>query len=651
MIAELTRHLWQSTFFVLAVALLTPAFRGNRAQVRYWLWLSASVKFLLPFALLMNLGSALESWVPAAQKIVPPAVLFVEEYVAQPFPATLSFVPAASRGTDWIPSILLGMWACGFLAIALIRFRSWLRIRAAVHAGTATDIHATVEVRVSPGLLEPGVVGLLRPILLLPEGIMERLTPSELKAVLAHELCHVRRRDNLFAAIHMIVETVFWFHPLVWWIGARLVEERERACDEEVLNLGNAADVYADAILNVCKLYVESPLACVSGVSGASIRRRIEVIMSNRRLQGLNYAKKFLLASAGIVALAGPIAIGLVIGVGNVPAIRAQQATAPAAQSVPVQTAQAPAPQPKPAAPPPAPAPRPKFDVVSVRRCMPGDELTGPPGGRGGGGGGRGPRFSPGRLRVQCLAVDDMISIAYLTGNRLLNSHVSGPGDYRWLKGGPAWVHSDWYTVDAETDDPVANGPTTGMQSDADRQMDRMLQAVLEDRFQLKTHRDTEEVPMYSLTVAKGGLKLKPMEPGGCIPRDPSKGGGMTEEMLLPGKTPLCVTWAHTNGPDWAIDAAGQKLSILAGTLSFPLDRQVLDNTGVTDPFIYHLQFARDETAPGTPEMAARMFPPSDLPSGPSVFTVLEGLGLKLEPAKGPQGYMVIDHIERPSEN
>ncbi len=163
----------------------------------------------------------------------------------------------------------------------------------------------------TPGLFEPGVVGLLRPILLLPDGITERLTPSELKAVIAHELCHVRRRDNLFAAIHMVVEMLFWFHPFVWWIGARLVDERERACDEEVLSQGNAAGVYADAILSVCRLYVESPLACVSGVSGASIRRRIEAIMSNRRLQGLNRAKKFLLATAGnFAALAIPVAIG-----------------------------------------------------------------------------------------------------------------------------------------------------------------------------------------------------------------------------------------------------------------------------------------------------------------------------------------------------
>ena len=106
----------------------------------------------------------------------------------------------------------------------------------------------------APGLVEPGVFGIFRPVLLLPEGIAERLDQAQLEAILAHELCHIRRRDNLTAAIHMAVQATFWFHPLVWWLGARLVDERERACDEEVLRLGNKPQVYAEGILNVCKL-------------------------------------------------------------------------------------------------------------------------------------------------------------------------------------------------------------------------------------------------------------------------------------------------------------------------------------------------------------------------------------------------------------
>jgi beta-lactamase regulating signal transducer with metallopeptidase domain len=354
MIGALATHVWQSTCFALLVGLLTLAFRTNRAKVRYGLWLSASLKFFVPFSLLTGLGGHL-AWAPAVHRIATPAVSFAMEYVPQPSPGPLRFVPSAPGPANWTPIAILGVWLCGFAVIGLIRLKSWLRIRVAVRASTPMEIPAEVEVRCSPGLLEPGVVGFWRPILLLPEGIVGRLTPPQLEAVLAHELCHVRRRDNLFASIHMMVESMFWFHPLVWWIGARLVEERERACDEAVLSLGSEPRIYADAILNVCKLYVESPLACMSGVTGANLKRRIEAIMSNRTGRGLNRAKKFLLASAGVAALVGPVAIGVAIGVGHVPAIRAQSPipavpvaqTAPAAPVAPVraaaQTATAPA--------------------------------------------------------------------------------------------------------------------------------------------------------------------------------------------------------------------------------------------------------------------------------------------------------------------
>jgi bla regulator protein BlaR1 len=172
-------------------------------------------------------------------------------------------------------------------------------------------LDALVDVRCSPGLLEPGVVGVFRPVILLPANLTEHLSPAQLQAVLAHELCHVRRRDNLFASIHMLVETVLWFHPLVWWIGARMVEERERACDEEVLIRIGEPRSYAEGILHVCKLCVESPLACVAGVTGSNLRRRIESIIANRSGQTLNLTNKVVLAGAALAALAGPLIVGL----------------------------------------------------------------------------------------------------------------------------------------------------------------------------------------------------------------------------------------------------------------------------------------------------------------------------------------------------
>src|SRR2546430_9093809 len=120
----------------------------------------------------------------------------------------------------------------------------------------------------------------------------------------------------------MLVQAVFWFHPALWWIGTRLVEERERTCDEAVLQAGNEAQIYAEGILNVCKLYVESPLACVSGVTGSDLKKRIEVIMTNHVVLRLNFTKRIVLAVAGLAALAAPV----VVGVMNAPAIRAQSA-------------------------------------------------------------------------------------------------------------------------------------------------------------------------------------------------------------------------------------------------------------------------------------------------------------------------------------
>jgi bla regulator protein BlaR1 len=89
-------------------------------------------------------------------------------------------------------------------------------------------------------------------------------------------MCHARRHDNLSGAIHPMVEAASWFHPLAWWIEGRLVEEHERACDEEVSQLANDPEVYAESILNVCNHYLESPVVCLSAVSDGRLRQRID---------------------------------------------------------------------------------------------------------------------------------------------------------------------------------------------------------------------------------------------------------------------------------------------------------------------------------------------------------------------------------------
>src|SRR5580704_12128400 len=139
MIGEWTNHVWQSTLFVVAAGTLTIAFRKNRAKVRYWLWLSASFKFLIPLSLLMSVGSHLE-WAPAAKRIATRAVSSPMVQITQPFPDTWSLAPAKPGAIDWAPIVILGVWALGFVAIALVRLRGWLRIRAALRSSTPLEI-------------------------------------------------------------------------------------------------------------------------------------------------------------------------------------------------------------------------------------------------------------------------------------------------------------------------------------------------------------------------------------------------------------------------------------------------------------------------------------------------------------------------------
>jgi bla regulator protein BlaR1 len=594
----MTNHLWQSTLFAIAAWLLTIAFRKNRAQVRHWLWFSASFKFLIPFSLLMALGSQLER-TPAGKKlakqITPPAVSQTMMQVSQPFSETLPLAPSTRSNRDWASLTILAIWAIGFGAVALVRLRGWTRIKAALRASTPADIPLTVEVRSSPGLLEPGVVGLLRPVLLLPAGIAERLTPAQLRAVLAHELCHIRRRDNILSSLHMIVEAVFWFHPLVWWIGAKLVEERELACDQEVLSLGAEPLEYAEGIVNVCRLYVESPLTCVSGVTGSNLRKRIEGIMMNRIAFKLNFAKRVALAVAGIAALAVPITLGIV----NAPMIRAQAVAA-----------------------------TPKFETVSIKRCSERPGFM------------RGAGFSAsdGKLNTACVALADLDSTGLIQRAYV---RFAGGFPHFWtgvvpIAGAPAWIHSELFDIEARAD----GNPTEEMMQGP------MLQTLLEDRFKLKLHRETREVPVYALTLEQGTSRLKPFAEGSCIP-PPTK---IPFPELAPGQQ-YCRLLVGAKPP--LVDAQGANLTELAHLLDLVLDRPVIDQTGTSEKFDIHLEFAPDATTP-------RFLPGGDLsfPGGtrtdtgaPPIFSALHQLGLKLEPTNGPREFLVIDQVERPTEN
>jgi uncharacterized protein (TIGR03435 family) len=180
-----------------------------------------------------------------------------------------------------------------------------------------------------------------------------------------------------------------------------------------------------------------------------------------------------------------------------------------------------------------------------------------------------------------------------------------------------------------------------------------MLRALLEDRFQLEVHQAVEGVQMWALTVAKGGLKIKPMGPGGCS-TDRSNGPITLSKAASLGVKPTCGTVnGDPDGPNWRWEHAGQNLGAVAAMLSSDLGVKVIDQTGIKDLFNITWEYGPDDNTPGTLRWFAAH--PPDATGGPtaaSVFTALEQqLGLKLERIKGPRGYIVIDHIERPTPN
>lgn len=204
------------------------------------------------------------------------------------------------------------------------------------------------------------------------------------------------------------------------------------------------------------------------------------------------------------------------------------------------------------------------------------------------------------------------------------------------ISGGPPWINSDRYDIQARPEQATATAPDDFRQmSDeqrktADQQMRERVRTLLADRFQLAVHHDKKEAPVYALMVAKGGPKLKE----NTEPRGGRQGMGMR--------------------PGGQLSATAASVPMLANLLSNLMGRPVIDRTGLTAKYDFELRWTPDPgqtlLPPGAPFPAVEAQPPD--PNGPTIFTALqEQLGLRLESQKGPVDMIVIDHVEKPSEN
>jgi len=607
--AALVNHLWQSTVVVLIAWLVTFALRTNAARIRYWVWMFASVKFLVPFALLASLGA---SWVrPVAGRPVGSVLYTAVNEISQPFqqaktPVATSILSAPKvYSFELLLPVLAGIWISGVLTMLGIWTVRWLKasrtakdakviregrelvaLRRAEHIG---GIRNPIPLLLSSRAMEPGIFGLIRPVLLWPEGISERLTDAQIEAIAAHEVEHVRRRDNLTSLIHMLVEALFWFHPAVRWMGLRLMEERERACDEKVLEQSAQPEIYAESILKVCAFCLESPTPCIAGVSGSDLKERVLRIMTQRVGVSLSVGRRVALCLVAGVAVAMPLGFGV---------LHAMQGPAPAPPSSSIITTDVP-----------------KYEVATIKPS---------------------PSSSDGRMMM--MFNPDGVSISGVPLQMIVREAFRVEDDR--IVGAPGWVKKNRYDIQAK----VAAEDAPKLEKLKIDQRQSMLLPLLEERFNLKYHHETRELPSYALVVAKGGPKMKTSEvpdvPKPGDPPSPDSGQKRFMRMMGPGH----------------VEAEGSNMQGLTQILSQQLGRTVVDKTGLSGNYDYTLNWTPDNAPPPMPGGGPEGGPPrndgGNNEAGPSLLTALqEQLGLKLESEKGEVDVIVIDHIDLPSEN
>lgn len=301
--------------------------------------------------------------------------------------------------------------------------------------------------------------------------------------------------------------------------------------------------------------------------------------MISQRVAGkLSLNRRFLLVAISIAAIAAPVASRPA----NAPRIRVQSSAASPALS---------------------------FEVASIKLSSPGGDR-------------RSIGFSPDRFTTIGATAKSLIQFAY---NVQSSSQISG---------GPTWINSEKYDIDAKIDDSQVEGlQKLPVEQRAD-QVRLMVQSLLADRFKLKVSRTTKELPVYALVVLKNGPKLIHGTAG-----------------------PKGIRVSGSKGNLRGTNATISLLMRVLSTLPELEGRVILDETGLKDNYDFTLQWTPESLAPplsngtaGSSPLPVNALPPDS--SGPSIFTAIqEQLGLKLESRKGPVQILVIDDVERPSEN
>jgi len=452
--------------------------------------------------------------------------------------------------------------------------------------GGRIGLSRPVRLLVSAVVQVPTVVGWLRPVVLLPVGALGGLPDGHLEALLLHELAHIRRHDYLVNILQSVAEALLFYHPAVWWVSAHIRAERELCCDDMAVAVSGDALTYARALTQL-ESYRPAHLRAAMAANGGSLAGRIARLLGRQ-------ARPAVRTGLG----PGAIAVALLL--------------AAAAYGLFAQSGAHPA-----------------FQVASIKPSPYQSEPTHHP---------MGVNYRPGgRMTAVDASLMLLIQFAYAPHDNPMPGH-SRPLLASQVTGGPAWINSPGFDIEAKPD-----GNTDPQHAWL------MLQTLLAGRFKLVLHRETRQLPVYDLTVARSGLKLPAAKPADCVAFPPG-----TMPHYVAGK----VDCGYVSGPmpesGSGLRIMGRKVHIadLVRELSSILDKPVLDKTGFAGEFDLNLSFIADEAIIGFEGAGAQGSAAAADSNRPNIFAAMqEQLGLKLAPAKGPVEVLVVDHAEKPTAN
>ena len=516
----------------------------------------------------------------------------------------------SARGLSiWIAGALLamlpvvvGLWQVRRLSDTGVRWPEGQAIADAMASGLR--LRRPIGVLLHVAVSGPVTFGVRRPTILFPmDG--RSWASADLARSMSHELAHVRRCDWVSQCLARAICAIYWFHPLVWIARHQLTLEAERACDDAVLRRSTLAAEGADESAAYARQLVDlasrqphyARLRQLSMASRTDLPTRVRAVLNPREPRG----------RAGLAAVVVACAAAALVATTMSPI-----------QIVAAQNAKK------------------RFDIAAIRECGPESPRPAGSGGRGSGGGNV--TTSTGRVIIDCATVALLVRKAYNDAPRVAAgeqvaefNNMSGPSaeDHPLVRGLPSWAGSVRYQIEA-TAPP-----------DADRltMVGPMLQTLLEERFKLAYHWATEDIPVYAMTVSKGGLKIEPQT---CVPYDPAAAPEPVSINTHASQTDLSkLRCGLTLRAGDGVMMTGTTLTNFAWTMSANLDRPMLDKTGVSDRF--NILLVLD---PATVPVGG--VPPTTIDPAPMLQALEQQIGLKIERTKALFRYIAVDHIQKP---